>query len=41
MSNTQLTDVIFILLLLVGFAQLLGYLFVKMRQPKVAGLRRC
>ncbi|QQW32429.1 cation:proton antiporter [Mycobacterium marinum] len=37
MSNTQLTDVIFILLLLVGFAQLLGYLFVKMRQPKVVG----
>lgn len=36
-SNAQLTDVLFVLLLLVGLAQLLGYLFVKMRQPKVVG----
>jgi Kef-type K+ transport system membrane component KefB len=37
MSNDQLTLVLLALLLLVGFAQLLGYLFVKMRQPKVVG----
>src|SRR6201987_5817393 len=37
MSNSQLTPVLFALLLLVGFAQLLGYVFVKLRQPKVVG----
>jgi len=37
MSNSDLTSVLFLLLLLVGLAQLLGYLFVKMRQPKVIG----
>jgi len=37
MSNSDLTTVLFLLLLLVGLAQLLGYLFVKMRQPKVIG----
>jgi Kef-type K+ transport system membrane component KefB len=37
MSNSALTTILFLLLLLVGFAQLLGYLFVKMRQPKVIG----
>jgi Kef-type K+ transport system membrane component KefB len=37
MSNAQLTTVLFVLLLLVGLAQLLGYLFMKMRQPKVVG----
>src|SRR6201996_5543970 len=37
MSNTQLTQVLFALLLLVGLAQMLGYLFVKLRQPKVVG----
>jgi len=37
MSNSDLTAVLFLLLLLVGLAQLLGYLFVKMRQPKVIG----
>ena len=37
MSNAQLTAVIFVLLLLVGLAQLLGYLFMKLRQPKVVG----
>jgi len=37
MSNSDLTSVLFLLLLLVGLAQLLGYLFVKMRQPRVIG----
>ncbi|HEY1799567.1 MAG TPA: cation:proton antiporter [Terriglobales bacterium] len=37
MSNADLTSIVFILLLLVGLAQLLGYLFVKLRQPKVVG----
>jgi len=36
-SNSDLTSILFILLLLVGLAQLLGYLFVKLRQPKVVG----
>ncbi len=37
MSNAALTSVLLVLLLLVGLAQLLGYLFVRMRQPKVIG----
>lgn len=37
MSNSDLTSVLFILLLLVALAQLLGYLFVMLRQPKVVG----
>lgn len=37
MSNSSLTEVLFLLLLLVALAQLLGWLFVKMRQPKVVG----
>src|SRR3954471_24557802 len=37
MSNSDLTSILFILLLLVGTAQLLGYLFVKLRQPRVVG----
>ena len=37
MTNSELTQVLFLLLLLVGLAQLLGWLFVKMRQPKVVG----
>ncbi len=37
MSNHDLTSVLFILLLLVGLAQLLGYMFVRLRQPKVVG----
>jgi Kef-type K+ transport system membrane component KefB len=37
MSNSDLTSIFFILLLLVGLAQLLGYFFVKLRQPKVVG----
>src|SRR6202051_221157 len=35
MSNADLTSILFVLLLLVGLAQLLGYVFVKLRQPKV------
>ena len=37
MSNSDLTSILFVLLLLVGLAQLLGYLFTRMRQPKVVG----
>ena len=37
MSNSELTSLRFVLLLLVGLAQLLGWLFVRMRQPKVVG----
>src|ERR1700728_1988422 len=37
MTNSDLTSVLFLLLLLAGLAQLLGWLFVKMRQPKVVG----
>jgi Kef-type K+ transport system membrane component KefB len=37
MSNSELTSALFVLLLLVGLAHLLGYLFVKLRQPKVVG----
>jgi Kef-type K+ transport system membrane component KefB len=36
-SNSDLTSLLLVLLLLVGLAQLLGYLFVKLRQPKVVG----
>lgn len=37
MANSDLTSILFLLLLLVGLAQLLGDLFVKLRQPKVIG----
>lgn len=37
MSNSDLTSVLLLLLLLVAAAQLLGYLFVKLRQPRVVG----
>lgn len=37
MSNSALTQVIILLLLLVALSQLLGWLFVKLRQPKVVG----
>lgn len=37
MSNANLTSVLFLLLLLAGLAQLLGWLFVRLRQPKVVG----
>jgi Kef-type K+ transport system membrane component KefB len=36
-SNSELTAVLFVLLLLGGCAQLLGYVFVRLRQPKVVG----
>jgi Kef-type K+ transport system membrane component KefB len=36
-TNAQLTALIVVLLLLVGLAQLLGHLFMKLRQPKVVG----
>jgi Kef-type K+ transport system membrane component KefB len=37
MSNSDLTSILFILLLLAGLAQLFGWLFMKLRQPKVIG----
>src|SRR5438067_4796955 len=37
MSDSALASVLLVLLLLVGFAQLLGHLFVRLRQPKVVG----
>ncbi len=37
MSNSELTSVLFVLLLFLGLAQALGYLFVRLRQPKVVG----
>lgn len=37
MSNSDLTAILFLLLLLVGLAHLLGYLFTRMRQPRVVG----
>lgn len=37
MTNADLTSVLLVLFLLVTLAQLLGWLFVKLRQPKVAG----
>src|SRR5579884_404187 len=37
MSDSALTSVLVVLLLLVGFAQLFGYAFVRLRQPKVIG----
>lgn len=37
MSDSSLSSVLLVLLLLVGFAQLLGFLFVRLRQPKVIG----
>jgi Kef-type K+ transport system membrane component KefB len=37
LSNSDLTSILLVLLLLVGLAQALGYFFVKLRQPKVVG----
>lgn len=37
MSNSDLTSILFILLLLVALAQLVGWVFVKLRQPRVVG----
>jgi len=36
-SNSDLTSILLVLLLLVGLAQLLGYVFARLRQPKVVG----
>jgi Kef-type K+ transport system membrane component KefB len=36
-SNSDLTAILFVLLLLVGLAQLCGHLLVRLRQPKVVG----
>jgi Kef-type K+ transport system membrane component KefB len=36
-SNSELTSILLVLLLLVALAQWLGWLFVKLRQPKVVG----
>jgi K+:H+ antiporter len=36
-SNSDLTSILVLLLLLVSLAQLLGYLFTRFRQPKVVG----
>jgi len=37
MTNSELTEVFFLLLLLAGLAHFMGWLFVKLRQPKVVG----
>jgi K+:H+ antiporter len=37
LSASDLTSILFLLLLLVSLAQLLGYVFVRLRQPKVVG----
>jgi len=37
LSGSDITSILFVLLLLVGLAQLLGYVFVKLRQPRVVG----
>ena len=37
MSNSDLTSILFVLLLLVALAQILGYAFMKLRQPRVVG----
>jgi Kef-type K+ transport system membrane component KefB len=36
-SNSDLTSILLLLLLLVGLAQLFGYVFVRLRQPRVVG----
>jgi Kef-type K+ transport system membrane component KefB len=36
-SNADLTSILLLLLLLVALAQVLGYLFVRLRQPRVVG----
>src|SRR5258705_12699367 len=37
MSNSDLTSILLVLLLLVGLAHVLGFLSVKLRQPRVVG----
>jgi Kef-type K+ transport system membrane component KefB len=36
-SNSDLTSILLLLLLLIGLAQLFGYVFVRLRQPRVVG----
>jgi len=36
-SNPDLTSILLLLLLLIGLAQLFGYVFVRLRQPRVVG----
>jgi len=36
-SNSDLTSVLFVILLFLGLAQLMGFVFVRLRQPKVVG----
>jgi Kef-type K+ transport system membrane component KefB len=36
-TNSELTSILFVILLFLGLAQLLGYVFVRLRQPKVVG----
>jgi Kef-type K+ transport system membrane component KefB len=36
-SNLELTSILLLLLLLVGLAQILGWIFIQLRQPKVIG----
>lgn len=37
MSNSELSSLILVILLLVGLAQILGWVFIRMRQPRVIG----
>src|SRR6185437_4288433 len=37
MSNSDLSSLLLVLFLLAGLAQVLGYIFVRLRQPKVVG----
>ena len=37
MSNSDLSSILLLLLLLIGLAQLFGYVFVRLRQPRVVG----
>jgi Kef-type K+ transport system membrane component KefB len=36
-TNSELTSILFVILLFLGLAQLLGYVFIRLRQPKVVG----
>ena len=37
MTESNLASILFVLLLFVGLAQLLGYIFTRLRQPRVIG----
>ena len=37
LSNSDVSSILLIVLLLIGLAQVFGYIFVKLRQPKVIG----